>query len=90
MVPNHISMASLQSHLSVLEASASKYSSVPVFKVPGTLQNSQVDEWLSISYLQFAEDVELYARYWSSVLALDGIPKRSVVGLWYVLPRQTQ
>lgn len=79
-------MASLQSHLSVLDASSSAYPSAPAFRIPSVNPaTSQVDEWLSISYLQFRDDVELYARYWSTVLALDGLPKRSVVGLWYVI-----
>lgn len=76
-------MASLQSHLSVLESSASQFSSSPVFRIPQVDEaTSKVVEWLSVSYLQFRLDVERYARHWSSLLSSEGIPRNSVVGLW--------
>ena len=72
--------------LTVLEASASNYASSAVFKLPGTVDSDtgRVQEWTSITYAQFKDDVELHARYWSRTLAGDNIPPRSVVALWYV------
>lgn len=41
-----------------------------------------VSTWRSVSYLQFRRDVERFARYWSRILQADGVPQKSVVGLW--------
>ncbi|KAF8271441.1 acetyl-CoA synthetase-like protein [Lactarius quietus] len=72
-----------RSHLSVLQTSASLYSSLPAFHVPQTLSESgDVQTWAPVSYMQFLLDVELFARYWAHVLQLDGIPQRSVIGMW--------
>ena len=48
-------------------------------------ETSQISEWATITYAQFYQDVELYARYWTSVLCADGITPGSIIGLWYVL-----
>ena len=47
-------------------------------------ETSQISEWAATTYAQFYQDVELYARYWTSVLSADGITPGSIVGLWYV------
>jgi len=47
-------------------------------------ETSQVSEWATITYTQFYQDVELYARYWYSVLSADGLAPGSIIGLWYV------
>ena len=47
-------------------------------------ETSQISEWATISYAQFYQDVELYARYWSSVLSADGVAPGSIIGLWSV------
>ncbi|KIJ68334.1 hypothetical protein HYDPIDRAFT_81995 [Hydnomerulius pinastri MD-312] len=76
-------MPSYKSHLTVLEQSSALYPSAPAFRVPRSNPSTgQVHDWLSISYLQFKEDVESTAQYWRRVLKSDGIPERSVVGLW--------
>ncbi len=73
------------SHLSVLHSSASRFTSLPAFYVPQTLSESgDVASWEPISYMQFLLDVELFARHWAHVLKLDGIPQRSVIGMWSV------
>ena len=75
----------LQSHLSVLESSAGSYPTRPAFRTPVVNQEtSQITEWSVITYAQFLQDVELYARYWTSVLSADAITPGSIVGLWYV------
>jgi hypothetical protein len=74
-----------KSHLSVLQASASRFASFPAFYVLRTLSESgDVASWEPISYKQFLLDVELFARHWAHVLKLDGIPQRSVIGMWSV------
>ena len=47
-------------------------------------ETSQISEWATITYAQFYQDVELYARYWTSVLSADGVAPGSIIGLWYV------
>ena len=47
-------------------------------------KTSQVSEWATITYAQFHQDVELYARYWTSILSADNISPGSIVGLWFV------
>jgi hypothetical protein len=75
----------LRSHLSVLQTSASRFASSPAFYVPRALSESgDVAAWEPVSYTQFLLDVELFARHWARVLALDGIPPRSVIGMWSV------
>lgn len=76
---------SLQSHLSVLESSVQLYPTRPAFRLPiVNKETSQVSEWATVTYAQFHQDVELYARYWASVLSADGLAPGSTVGLWYV------
>ncbi|KAI0830645.1 acetyl-CoA synthetase-like protein [Trametes gibbosa] len=74
---------SYETHLTVLERSASLYSSSPAFQLPRmSADNETVDEWVPITYPQFLEDVQQSARYWSRTLSAHGIPPRSVVGMW--------
>ena len=73
----------LRTHLSVLEECAALYSSRPAFRIPHT-DSEEIESWSTVTYSQFKSDVEAYARYWASTLAADGIPTRSVVGLWSV------
>lgn len=75
----------LRTHLTVLETSASLYPTRPAFKTPRSdCQTGQVQDWQSITYQQFKQDVELFARHWSRVLRRDRVPQKSVVGVWYV------
>jgi hypothetical protein len=75
----------LKSHLSVLQTSASRFTSSPAFYVPRTHSESgDVSSWEPVSYTQFLLDVELLARHWAHVLTRDGIPQRSVIGMWSV------
>ena len=77
--------STFQSHLTVLESSARLYPTRPAFRLPVVnKETSQILEWATITYAQFHQDVELYARYWSSVLSADGIAPGSVIGFWYV------
>ncbi|KAG5654802.1 hypothetical protein H0H81_003810 [Sphagnurus paluster] len=73
----------VKSHLSVLEASASQFPHSAAFKIPLLdLSNGHVCGWEPITYREFQSNVETHARYWARTLASDGIPPRSVVGMW--------
>ncbi|KAF5376634.1 hypothetical protein D9615_007853 [Tricholomella constricta] len=73
----------LESHLTVLESSAARHSFSPVFKVPQLdLSSGCVESWASISYQRFLSDVEFYARHWRRTFTRDGIPPKSVIGIW--------
>ncbi|KAJ3800479.1 acetyl-CoA synthetase-like protein [Lentinula aff. detonsa] len=72
-----------RTHLSVLESSAARFSSSPVFKVPLMgAQTNQLSDWTSITYRQFYEDVLRFAAFWAKELRRNNIPQRSVIGLW--------
>ncbi|KAG6842569.1 hypothetical protein C0991_000095 [Blastosporella zonata] len=71
------------SHLTVLQSTTARCPLAVVFKTPRTdITNGQVTSWDSITYQQFQEDIKIHARYWARTFATDGIPTRSVVGLW--------
>ncbi|KAI0778513.1 acetyl-CoA synthetase-like protein [Trametes elegans] len=72
-----------QTHLTVLERSASLHPSAPAFKIPRlSVDSENVDEWVSVTYEQFLHDVEQSARYWYRTLTAHGILPRSIVGTW--------
>ena len=80
-----MSASTFQCHLSVLESSVRSYPTRPAFRTPVVdKETSKISEWATITYAQFHQDVELYARYWSSVLSADGVAPGSIVGLWSV------
>jgi hypothetical protein len=82
---SYMSTPTFQSHLTVLDSSARSFPTRPAFRTPVVnKETSQITEWSTVTYSQFFQDVELYARYWTSVLSADGITPGSVVGLWYV------
>lgn len=73
----------MRTHLSVLDQAALSFPSHPVFKVPRLTPGSEdVAEWSTITYSQFHSDVDKYAKYWSRILAEDGLVPRSTVALW--------
>ena len=78
-----LSPMSLKTHLQVLEESAETYSTRPVFQLPVLAPGgAEVTEWRAVPYSQFKSDVDRYARYWARTFAADGLPRRSVVGVW--------
>ena len=78
-------MPTFQSHLSVLESSVKLYPTLPAFRLPVVDQEtSRISEWTTVTYAQFHKDVEIYARYWTSLLSAAGVTPGSVIGLWYV------
>ncbi|CCL98984.1 uncharacterized protein FIBRA_00992 [Fibroporia radiculosa] len=73
----------LTTHLTVLERSASQFSTAPAFKVPDSAGATVgIRRWKTITYEQFHRDVEHSARYWLSKLESNNIRPGSVVGLW--------
>ena len=76
----------LSTHLSVLYESAARFSTSTVFRVPiADPATRRVSDWSRITYAQFLNDVEHYARYWRRTLRFHHVPEQSVVGMWYVL-----
>ncbi|KAH8102488.1 acetyl-CoA synthetase-like protein [Cristinia sonorae] len=81
---------SFRTHLTILNETASAYPDRPVFRVPvlAPADNGQsaseevVEGWKVITYSQFDCNVRSYAKYWYHTLSADGIPPRSVIGLW--------
>lgn len=71
------------SHLTVLAATASRSPLSPIFRLPicDTTTNC-IRTWRTITYQQFFHDVEKSAKYWAHLFADQGIPQRSVIGLW--------
>jgi len=74
----------VNTHLTVLNSSAVKYANAPVFRIPQLNAAGHVEEWHTVTYEQFNSDVELFARHWKRVLSEDGLPIRSIVGMWFV------
>ncbi|KAI0313551.1 acetyl-CoA synthetase-like protein [Amylostereum chailletii] len=73
----------IRSHLTLLENSASLYAASPAFQLPRCdSQSGDVVDWEPISYAKFKQDIDLFARHWARVLREDGIPQRSIVGMW--------
>ena len=73
----------MRTHLSVLDKAALAFPTHPVFKVPTLASGSvEVVEWSTITYSQFRSDVDKYAKYWTRILAEDGLEPRSTVALW--------
>ncbi|KAJ7887494.1 hypothetical protein B0H14DRAFT_3430546 [Mycena olivaceomarginata] len=69
-------------HLTVLETSARRAPSATAFKIPQSDASSTTPLWRNITYQQFLHDVELTASHWSRIFRQEGIPERSVIGLW--------
>ena len=67
-------------HFEALRARVASHPNTPIFKLPkpGALSR----EWVNISYREFEADIERMAKYWLAKLASQGLPTRSVVGIW--------
>ncbi|KAF8626662.1 hypothetical protein AX15_004753 [Amanita polypyramis BW_CC] len=77
------SLDMLPPHLALLYSTAQQVGSATAFRVPVLEPGSKkLKSWGTITYEQFLRDVELAAKYWSSIFRRDGIPKDSVIGLW--------
>ncbi|KAJ3570247.1 hypothetical protein NP233_g4524 [Leucocoprinus birnbaumii] len=73
----------VSSHLKILEQYSSRYSQSPAFRTPVlNRETGEIQTWRSISYRQFQQDVERFARYWLYKLSSDDVPPKSVVGMW--------
>ncbi|TBU34338.1 acetyl-CoA synthetase-like protein [Dichomitus squalens] len=75
-------MAFLKTHLQALEDCAAANPSLPIFKLPVYDSEGSLRAWMPVSYRQFKSDVEHFAAHLAKTLMADGIPPRSVVGLW--------
>ena len=76
-------MSPFRTHLTVLEQTASRCPDSPVFRLPRVdTDTGRVLEWDIVTYAQFWQDVERFARHWTQRLTTDGVARQSVVGLW--------
>ncbi|KAI1784535.1 acetyl-CoA synthetase-like protein [Ganoderma leucocontextum] len=75
-------MAFLKTHLQALEDCTAANPSLPIYKLPVYDNEGSLRIWLSVSFSQFKSDVEHFAAYLSQRLQADGVPPRSVIGLW--------
>lgn len=74
----------VKTHLPVLEESVETCSTCPVSQLPIPYRGrAEVTEWRAILYAQFKSGVKRYGRHWAHNFAGDGLPHRSVVGVWY-------
>ncbi|KAH8835174.1 hypothetical protein DL96DRAFT_1666066 [Flagelloscypha sp. PMI_526] len=69
----------MTSHLTLLQSRALSHPTQPIFRLPQLSDDGKVVEWGFISYSQFHQDVDRFARYWATTLSLA---PGSVVGLW--------
>ena len=77
----------LPSHLAFLYSSAQQVGSAAAFRTPELEPGSdKIKCWNIITYEQFQRDVELTANHWSLTFRRDGVPKNSVIGLWWATP----
>ncbi len=79
-------MAFLKTHLQALEDCTAANPSLPIYKLPVYDNEGSLQAWLPVTFSQFKSDVEHFAAYLAQRLQADGVPPRSVVGLWYVAP----
>lgn len=76
-------MPPYRTHLTVLEHTATRCPDAPAFRVPRVDKDTdEILAWDTITYSQFWQDVEHFARHWTQKLEADGVARRSVVGLW--------
>ncbi|KAI0788607.1 hypothetical protein C8Q75DRAFT_793759 [Abortiporus biennis] len=76
-----------KTHLSVLEEAASTHPTRAVFRLPPLDDQDQSNveeakEWRTVTYDEFHRNVQNYARYWSRIFSIDGVPPRAIIGLW--------
>ena len=71
-----------KTHLHALAECASVHSSLPIFKLPIYDAEGLLRTWAPISFVQFQSDVEHFAAHLARKLEADGVPLRSVIGLW--------
>ncbi|KAJ3542688.1 hypothetical protein NM208_g3956 [Fusarium decemcellulare] len=81
-VPSSVTnMTTFRTQLSELQASAKKYPSLPLLKIPQ--QGSSKTTWKDISFPTFQKHVELSARYWKDKFSKIGAKEKAIVGLWF-------
>ncbi|KAH9941837.1 acetyl-CoA synthetase-like protein [Epithele typhae] len=74
--------AQLKTHLHALAEAVSSHSDLPIYKLPAYDSEDVLRAWTPISFAQFQADVNHFAAHLARKLSADGVPSRSVVGLW--------
>lgn len=76
---------STRTFLTILVDSAARYPNRAVFKIPILpIDDTKSREWKNITYTQFVEAIDLYARFWTHELIKSGLLPGTVIGLWYI------
>ena len=75
---------STRTYLNIVADSAALYPTRAVFKIPTVpADHIELHAWKDVTYTQFVEDIELYAKFWGHKLTSGGIPAGEIIGLWY-------
>ncbi|KAI0763479.1 acetyl-CoA synthetase-like protein [Trametes elegans] len=75
-------MASLRTHLHALAERTQAHPTLPIYKLPIYDKDDNLRAWRPVSSREFQSDVEHFATHLASKLHAQGVPPRSVVGLW--------
>ena len=60
---------STRTYLSIVTDSAALYPTRAIFKIPtAPASGSELHAWKDVTYAQFVEDIELYAKFWGHKL----------------------
>ncbi|KAL4247914.1 hypothetical protein ABKN59_006785 [Abortiporus biennis] len=70
----------LRTHITILNEGASHYPSNPAFKLPRLdARSGRVADWIAVTYSQFVQDVDLYAKHLLDTLNLQA---GTTVAVW--------
>jgi acyl-coenzyme A synthetase/AMP-(fatty) acid ligase len=76
-------MFSFKTHLNLIEDVVNRKPQAVAFKLPRLHPDTgKIDEWTSVSYQQFRDDINVQASYWIQSLKAKNIAPGSVVTLW--------
>ena len=76
-------LSSYRTHISILEQIAESHPNANAFQVPQyEPHTSEILRWHPVTYSRFFADVEHFAKYWTQWFSSQGIPRRSVIGVW--------
>ncbi|KAI0094983.1 hypothetical protein BDY19DRAFT_915754 [Irpex rosettiformis] len=76
-------MSLYRTHISILSDIAHSHPEANAFQVPQYHPaTTEILRWHPVTYSRFFADVEHFAKYWSHWLSSQGVPRRSVVGVW--------
>ncbi|KAI0828701.1 acetyl-CoA synthetase-like protein [Trametes gibbosa] len=75
-------MTALKTHLTALAEQTLAHPSLPILKLPIYDSQGELRAWRPVSCSEFQADVEHVATHLAHKFQSEGIPQRSVIGLW--------